>query len=405
MTSIKSNQFTKEQINTEKNYQLNMEILTSLKSLPGKVIKLQSEKIIFNNVDINKKVIFPEEKFSTSSSISKELLSDPFSPEGEKFYKKSYSANSAFKPITFYPIKRTTLNYCNFGSIMSFSDFLMPNPSQFIPLKITDGSFSKHSFYNFINPENGIELNSGNNYNPNYNGNTINNINNFNTINPIMPFLPNFSSNLLVNEQILKKNNLSQTKNNNFLNKKRSLNCDLKPNFNIKEIKEHKEEEPNIIKNEYNNSKSIPPKSKCKFFYIKQSQTQKVENPTKKNLFTIIQKSNYVYRKRKPRNKKLFNGIRNKIKCKHKGCEGVFKTKKQLVYHHYKMNVECHNDTINFLKMINSTKILLLNNYGKKDEISKKYGELYRDTMKTISLDEHIETIVGVNFEDEIKKK
>ena len=405
MTSIKSNQFTKEQVNTEKNYQLNMDILTSLKSLPGKVIKLQSEKIIFNNVDINKKVIFPEEKFSTSSSISKELLSDPFSSEGEKFYKKSYSTNSAFKPITFYPIKRTSLNYCNFGSIMSFSDFLVPDPSLFNPLKITDGSFSKNSFCNFMNQENGIAMNSGNNYNPNYNGNSIKNINNFNTINPIMPFLPNFSSNPLVNEQILKKNNLSQTKNNNFLNRKRSLDCILKPNFNIKEIKEHKEEEPNCIKNEYNNAKSIPPKNKNKYFYIKQSKTHKVENPTKKNLFIVIQKSKYVYRKRKPRKKKLFNAIRIKIKCGHEGCEGVFKTKKQLVYHHYKMNVECHNDTISFLKMINSTKILLFKNCEKKDEISKKYGELYKEAMKTISLVEHIETIVGANLEDEINKK
>ena len=78
MTSLKTNQFSKEQNTEEKNYQLNMEILTSLKSLPGKVVNLQSEKIIFNDGDMNKKVIFPEEKFTTSSSISKELLSTLF---------------------------------------------------------------------------------------------------------------------------------------------------------------------------------------------------------------------------------------------------------------------------------------------------------------------------------------
>ena len=32
----------------------------------------------------------------------------------------------------------------------------------------------------------------------------------------------------------------------------------------------------------------------------------------------------------------------------------------------------------------------------------KKFGELYKETMKNISLDEHIETLVGFNFEDEI---
>ena len=400
MTSIKANQHQKEQNMTDNKYQLNMEILTSLKSLPGKVVNLQSEKIIFNNEDINKKVIFPEEKFTTSSSISKEILSDPFSPEAEKIHKKSYSTNSVFKPIACYPIKRTTMNYYNFGSIMSFSDNLLPNPSQFNPLKITDGSYSKNSFYNMINQDgNGIIINSVNNLNPNFNGNTINNINTFNGISPIISFLPNFTQNPLNNEQNLKKNSLNQ--NNIFLNKKRGSNSDINPKFNIKEIKEAKEELNDNIKNN-NNIKNNLPKAKSKFFYVKQSQAQKVENPTKKNLFTVIQKSNYVYRKRKQRKKKLFNGLRYKIKCGHEGCEGVFKTKKQLVYHHYKMSLECHNDTINLLKMINSTKTLLLKNIEKKEELSKKYAELYRETMKNIPLDEHIEIIVGFNFEDEI---
>ena len=404
MTSIITNQFPKEENPTDNKYQLNMEILTSLKSLPGKVVNLQSEKIIFNNEDINKKVIFPEEKFTTSSSISKEILNDPFSPEGEKIHKKSYSTNSVFKPIACYPIKRTTMNYYNLGSMMSFSEQLLPNPSQFNPLKITDGSYSKNSFYNMMNQDgNGIIINTVNNFNPNCNGNTINNINTFNGINPIISFLPNFTQSPLINEQILKKSSLNQNKNNIFLNKKRGLYNDNNANFDIKEIKETKEELNDNIKNN-NNIKNNLPKAKSKFFYVKQSQTQKVENPTKKNLFTVIQKSNYVYRKRKPRKKKLFNGLRYKIKCAHEGCEGIFKTKKQLVYHHYKMSLECHNDTINLLKMINSTKTLLLKKIEKKEELSKKYAELYRETMKNISLDEHIETIVGVNFEDKINK-
>ena len=47
----------------------------------------------------------------------------------------------------------------------------------------------------------------------------------------------------------------------------------------------------------------------------------------------------------------------------------------------------------------------MLKKSDKIEEISKKYGDLYRETMKKISLDEHIETIVGVNLEDEINKK
>ena len=101
-------------------------------------------------------------------------------------------------------------------------------------------------------------------------------------------------------------------------------------------------------------------------------------------MFTVIQKSVYNYKKRKPRKRKILNRIKNKIKCSHKGCEGIFKTKKQLVYHHYKMNVECHNDIINLLKLIYSTKTLLLKKSDKIEEISKKYGDLYRETMKKI---------------------
>ena len=173
--------------------------------------------------------------------------------------------------------------------------------------------------------------------------------------------------------------------------------------MNTKE-KELKEKELNDIKINNTNKTNLP-KSKSTFFFVKQSKTNNTENSTKKNLFTVIRKSNYIYRKRKPRKKKLLNGIRNKIKCGHEGCEGIFKTKKQLVYHHYKMNVECHNDIINLLKLIYSTKTLLLKKSDKIEEISKKYGDLYRETMKKIPLDEHIETIVGVNFEDEINKK
>ena len=402
MTSLKTNQFSKEQNTEEKNYQLNMEILTSLKSLPGKVVNLQSEKIIFNDGDMNKKVIFPEEKFTTSSSISKELLCDPFSSFGDKMHKKSYTTNSVFKPIAYYPIKKTTMNYYNFGSMMSFSDFLVSNPTPFNPLKITNSSYSKNSFYHIGNPD-GNTMNFANNANPNYNPNTINNINTFNGINPIIPFFPNFTPNPLINEQILKKNTLTQTKSNIFLNKKRSPEPDINFNLNTKE-KELKEKELNDIKINNTNKTNLP-KSKSTFFFVKQSKTNNTENSTKKNLFTVIRKSNYIYRKRKPRKKKLLNGIRNKMKCGHEGCEGIFKTKKQLVYHHYKMNVECHNDIINLLKLIYSTKTLLLKKSDKIEEISKKYGDLYRETMKKIPLDEHIETIVGVNFEDEINKK
>ena len=399
---MKNNQILKETNSPDKNYQLNMEILSSLKSLPGKIVNLQSEKFIFKNDDINKKVIFPEEKFTTSSSISKELFCDPFSNEVDKMHKKSNTTNSVFKPIPYFPIKKTTMNYYNLSSMMSFSDFFVPNPNQnitaFNPLKITNESFSKNSFYPIINPENTL-INPINQINP---------INPINIINPVTPFFQNYNQINqipLITEQLIKKNNFIQTKNNFLLNKKRNsdneININNINNNNI--INENKEKELdntkkiNIIKNK--------PKPKSTFFCLKQKPKQNLENPQqKKNLFTTIQKSNYIYRKRKPRKKKLLNGINNRILCGHEGCEGIFKTKKQLVYHHFKMNLECHNDTINLLKMIFLTKKILLTKVEENErrKILEKYSELYKETMKNISLDEYIETLVGCNFEDEI---
>ena len=397
MTTLKNNSFLKETNNADKNYQLNMEILSSLKSLPGKVVNLQSEKYIFKNdeINMNKKVMFPEEKFTTSSSISKELFCDPFSNEIDKIHKKSYTTNSVFKPIPNLPIKKTTMNYYNLSSMMSFSDFLVPNPNQnytaFNPLKITNSSFSKNSFYPVNNPDNNLI-------------NPINTINPINIINPVTPFFQNFTQIPLFTEQIIKKNNFIQTKNNILLNKKRNADTEININNN-NNTKEKKEKELDIIKNN-NIIKNNIQKPKSTFFCIKQKPKQILEIPKKKNnLFITIQKSNYIYRKRKPRKKKLLNGIKNKMKCGHDGCEAIFKTKKQLLYHHFKMSVECHNDTVNLLKMIYLTKKLLLKKADEKEKekILKKYSKLYKETMNNISLDEYIETLVGFNFEDDIQ--
>ena len=384
---MKNNPLLKEQTNAEKNYQLNMEILSSLKPLPGKVFNLQSEKIIFKNEEINKKVIFPEEKYTTSSSISKGMFCDPFAND-EKTQKKSLTSNSIFKPVAYYPIKKTTMNFYNIGTIMSFPDFLAPNPTSFNPLKITNSSFSKNSFYPVVNPENAF-INPINQINP---------INNIATFNPISPFLPNFTQIQLLNEQICKKNDFNQTKNNFLLNKKRNPENE-NITFNLKE-NENKEKEYNDIKKTNNTKIFNIPKVKNTFFCVK----PKKEEDNKKIMFTVITKSNYIYRKRKPRIKKLLNNIQNKISCGHDKCDGLFKTKKQLVFHHYKMSIECHNDTINLLKMINSVKEILLKkkNFKEKENIFNKFSELYKETMKNISLPEHIETLVGFNFEDEV---
>ena len=391
----KSNIPSKDIYTSDKNYQKNMEILSSLKSIPGKVVNLQSDNFI--NDEFNKKLSYREGKKTTSSSISK-VSKDFFCEQIEEKInqKKLNTTNSVFKPMFNPPPKKSTMNYYSYNTLLSVPELCLQNQIGNGPNKITNSSFSKNSFYAMnqnmepnLNLFNQINIgNQMNNLNqPNlfnqfniFNNNPINPFNSLNNINPLNTNIANISPNNIY---------LNATNNNLVLNKKRNL--------------EEKEEKKNI--------------KKCIIFKINDSKDNKdnidnIDNninssissqPKRNNLFTVIQKSTYKYKKRKPRKKKIFNGIKKKIICSHNGCEATFKTKKQLVYHHYKMNPQCHNDTIYILKMINYLKTLLKKN--NKENNIKKFGELYKETMKNISLEEHIESLVGFNFEDEINSE
>ena len=90
---------------SDQNYQQNMEILSSLKSIPGKVVNLQSENFI--NEELNKKLTYREGKKTTSSSISK-VSKDFFCDQIEEKInnKKNNTANSVFKPMLNPPQKK-----------------------------------------------------------------------------------------------------------------------------------------------------------------------------------------------------------------------------------------------------------------------------------------------------------
>ena len=392
----KSNIPSKDIYTSDKNYQKNMEILSSLKSIPGKVVNLQSDNFI--NDEFNKKLSYREGKKTTSSSISK-VSKDFFCDQIEEKInqKKLNTTNSVFKPMFNPPPKKSTMNYYSYNTLLSVPELCLQNQIGNGPNKITNSSFSKNSFYAMnqnmepnLNLFNQINIgNQMNNLNqPNlfnqfniFNNNPINPFNSLNNINPLNTNIANISPNNIY---------LNATNNNLVLNKKINLEEKPEEKKNIKKciifkINDSKDNKDNIdnIDNNINSSISSQPK--------------------RNNLFTVIQKSTYKYKKRKPRKKKFFNGIKKKIICSHNGCEATFKTKKQLVYHHYKMNPQCHNDTIYILKMINYLKTLLKKN--NKENNIKKFGELYKETMKNISLEEHIESLVGFNFEDEINSE
>ena len=396
MTSKKKNLTS-----TDQNYKLNMEILSSLKSIPGKVVNLQSENFI--NEELNKKLQYPEGKKTTSSSISK-VSKDFFCEQLEEknTNKKLMTTNSVFKPMMNLPQKKSTMNFYPFNTVMSFPDLCIQNPIGNAPPKITNSSFSRNSFC-VMNPNLDPNLSLLNQMNTLTQINQINPINQYNFFsqNPFNSFGTLNALNtptIPLNDIYLNKNNNSNNIKNIFLGQKR----------NSDEKTEEKEKEK-IFNNKKNIFFQINPQKKENSLNLNNNSTNNIintnsqETTNKRNLFTVIPKSTYNYKKRKPRKRKALTGIKKKLTCSHHGCEGTFKTKKQLLYHHYKMNPQCQNDTIAILKMIYNIKILLKNNNLEKNK--KKFGELYKQTMKNVSLDEHIETLVGYNFEDEINEK
>ena len=354
---------TKELKKEENNFQLNMEILSSLKPLKGKVVNLQPDYLFQKKEkeDINKINIFTEDFLSTSNSIP--MLSKL------KSQNKSYTTNSAFKPISLNEVQNRTqtINYNNpeYRTFMSYPNIFFEKQNV----------YNKNLIFNSLINQN-IFLNS------------------FPTIkkpshNEICPIYR------IDNEEKKYFKKINIKKDNILLNKKRK-------NENEKIYKNDEV----IIKNNY--LKNSNKNNKNVFFITKKEEIKNIPKTpkisSKKNMFNVYKRSKYTFIKRKKRIKKELKIKNYEIICGHEGCKGVFKTKKQLIFHHYKMSIECHNDTISLLKLISNVKKILLkidkNDENKGNNILEKYSSLYKETMKTISLDEHIEAIVGFDFED-----
>ena len=101
----------------------------------------------------------------------------------------------------------------------------------------------------------------------------------------------------------------------------------------------------------------------------------------KKILFQIFKRRNYYkdsknYLKKKENNQTIY--------CCHSGCTNSFKTKRQVIFHHYKMSPECQEDTICFLRAIFKIKKIFLKNIGENANLFEKYSKLYENSMKEI---------------------
>ena len=66
------------------------------------------------------------------------------------------------------------------------------------------------------------------------------------------------------------------------------------------------------------------------------------------------------------------------------------------------MSRECHEDTINLIKMISETKKILLKNIKENKVLLENYSNLYENSMKEISLSDYIDIITGFNITDKL---
>ena len=381
MSKINNQQNSEEIGNKGENYKMSLDILSSLKSIPGKIIKLQSDNFQSEKENFNKDKTFndSEEKFSTFNTLSKDILSK------EYYYMKAReelcTQNSLFMQ---YPYNNQaqlgyhTHNYFINNSLLFLPGLIFPNQNYMIyPYKTFNSVCpikSINCFKEFkVNPSNSV----------------------FNKISFPMRKVPVIQIPIEASSKDDDNSENTQNKNNNLLNieninkKINIINNDvIKNNNSILNKKRNRTESNNI------------------YFFVKKEQKKSIENSSfKKNKFNVYKKSKYVFRKRKKRIKNNLNLNRIKINCSHKGCESIFKTKKQLAFHHYKMSIECHYDTISLLKLIASVKKLLLKKTKNTKKINvnniwEKYSLLYKETMNNMPLEEYIETIVGFNLED-----
>ena len=384
MRKIDIQQNSKEIGNNGEKYKMSLDILSSLKSIPGKIIKLQSDNFHSKNENFNKDKSLndTEEKLSTFNTLSKNMLSN------ESYYINTlgelYLQNLPHKkyPNNNQPqLGQYTQNYFNQNSLKTFPNVLFSNHNHMIYLYKTLNSVclikSNNCFKEFkFNPSNYI----------------------FNKVSipvrkvPITQIPIDVFSKDDDNKGITQKKNINLFNiENNNKNKTNIINNDVTKNNNGLLNKKRNRTESNSI-----------------YFLVKKEPKKPVVHLSfKPNMFNVYKKSKYVFRKRKKRIKKNLNLNRIKIDCSHHGCESIFKTKKQLAFHHYKMSIECHYDTITLLKMIYSVKKLLLKHVKKNNEINnnnicEKYSLLYKETMNTIPFEEYIETIAGFNLEDKI---
>ena len=409
----------------ESRFLLDVKILSSLKSIPGKTISLnidlhknsKDENCNQNKIQLNNIL---EDK--QNPIINKPISKSAFTANADKNNKSNVIQNNITTNNFYFNggVNNTNINITlnnifnnNYNQTNNFCFFQDPyaqghdsqlyfsqsNHPSLLSYK-SKKSFSK-MFYNnnsnFMWTSNKISQDSF--LYPNY---LLNNSNNNNGC--FMRKMSNGSINVNNISQLSYQLKFPQPQlvaaNHEFLNKKRS-----------EEIKQERCKVSDI-----KNLESLKKKNKKQIFF-KTSTDEGKENNTNGN-----DDNDYIYRRINDDNKSgpgnKFNGTFRKYRkrrkvnpikafhCSHPKCEFSYDTFKQLQNHHYKMIPECQNDSIQIMKLIYDTKVILLNLLNKipnNDEKKNYFSELYKNSLESISLSCYTEVYTGVDLEDDRK--
>jgi hypothetical protein len=386
------------QENEQNRFLLDLKLLSSLKSIKGKVIHLDNKA---NNSDINTNITntfdLKKQNLVNNNNLLNINLGIPgrldfnYLPNNNNnFCQNQYFSNMSIKnqknmytnSIIQDPfcLLDNHLNENPHRSLLSFEEMNSKEGYNILNNTINN-KFSQDSFM-FLNNNNNIEddLNKNKNNNLDAMNIFINNVNN--------SYTNNINNNYFNNI-----NNFCFSSNANKINAELSFNQDNIDNFLYKKRKS------DIAKQ--NGQKGNSSSSK--------------NNQIKKNIFKT-QKNNKDINKNRIKPKIIFNCYQSKQKskfrrqknkknnfsfrCSHTNCEYAYKTLKQLQNHHYKMIPECQIDLISLLKEIYNTKLILTKCISNDIDKKKYFSELFEKSIKNISLNQYTETISGTHLEE-----
>ena len=199
---------------------------------------------------------------------------------------------------------------------------------------------------------------------------------------------------ILSSLQNLQENNKNIIKkfNNDFVNF-----FDNNNNFN--------DENENFTCNSYKESNNIFPLKYTKENYKIQKNNDFYDDFFNNNFLEIDKNSDSfsLYENETLSTKKHIFSSNNKefnfFNCEHENCDQKFKTLKQKINHHFKMNPECKKDVINLLNNICKLKKIIFNLINKKGFVLKndlifKFNNIFNKILHK----EYAQNILGLNF-------